>query len=72
MGDTRTFNVKTMLMPRYRGEADPRRRGRRHELAVPNRSSAERLLDWLERSGRTNMKLHLDGPRFVVGWREVI
>ena len=69
MVETRIFTVETLVTPRLL-ETNSRsgHRPRERKIAVGDLRSAEEVLDWLERKGRTNTELVINGREFVVRW----
>lgn len=70
MNDTRTLNVKTLAMPSLATYRPSSQRSRRRKRVVYDISSAEQVLDWVERKGGTDARLDIAGKAFVVHWRQ--
>jgi hypothetical protein len=63
------MDVPTQLMPPL-SDRDGNRDSRLRVVLVRDHDSVEALLDWLERSGRTERDVLMLVDEYVVRWRE--
>jgi len=70
MNETRTYSIKTLVMPTIGSRPKPRRRGSRCKVILHDLLAAEQVLDFVERKGGTDTRLDIAGKAFVVRWRD--